>query len=148
MLQIATEGRVADTLDQKKVSELPIPQRDVYALPKLSSGATFIPGAANSTKLTNSPVVTVNGNRHRGNNYVLDGAMNSNSNNSGEPAIVPSIESIEEAQVQTNNFSSEFGRGNGAVINLRTKSGTNQFHGRLWEFHRNAAINARNFFCD
>jgi hypothetical protein len=147
-LQIATEGRVADTLDQKKVSELPIPQRDVYALPKLSSGATFIPGAANSTKLTNSPVVTVNGNRYRGNNYVLDGAMNSNSNNSGEPAIVPSIESIEEAQVQTNNFSSEFGRGNGAVINLRTKSGTNQFHGRLWEFHRNAAINARNFFCD
>jgi hypothetical protein len=145
-LQIATEGRVADTLDQKKVSELPIPQRDVYALPKLSSGATFIPGAANSTKLTNSPVVTVNGNRYRGNNYVLDGAMNSNSNNSGEPAIVPSIESIEEAQIQTNNFSSEFGRGNGAVINLRTKSGTNQFHGRLWEFHRNAALNARNFF--
>jgi hypothetical protein len=146
MLQIATEGRVADTLDQKKVSELPIPQRDVYALPKLSSGATFIPGAANSTKLTNSPVVTVNGNRYRGNNYVLDGAMNSNSNNSGEPAIVPSIESIEEAQVQTNNFSSEFGRDNGAVINLQTKSGTNQFHGRLWEFHRNAALNARNFF--
>jgi hypothetical protein len=145
-LQIATEGRVADTLDQKKVSELPIPQRDVYALPKLSAGATFIPGAANSTKLTNSPVVTVNGNRYRGNNYVLDGAMNSNSNNSGEPAIVPSIEAIEEVQVQTNNFSSEFGRGNGAVINLRTKSGTNQFHGRVWEFHRNAALNARNFF--
>jgi hypothetical protein len=145
-LQIATEGRVADALDQRKVSELPIPQRDVYALPKLSAGATFIPGAANSTKLTNSPVVTVNGNRYRGNNYVLDGAMNSNSNNSGEPAIVPSIEAIEEVQVQTNNFSSEFGRGNGAVINLRTKSGTNQFHGRLWEFHRNAALNARNFF--
>ncbi len=145
-LQISTEGRVADALDQRKVSELPIPQRDVYALPKLSAGATFIPGAANSTKLTNSPVVTVNGNRYRGNNYVLDGAMNSNSNNSGEPAIVPSIEAIEEVQVQTNNFSSEFGRGNGAVINLRTKSGTNQFHGRLWEFHRNAALNSRNFF--
>jgi len=145
-LQISTEGRVADALDQRKVSELPIPQRDVYALPKLSAGATFIPGAANSTKLTNSPVVTVNGNRYRGNNYVLDGAMNSNSNNSGEPAIVPSIEAIEEVQVQTNNFSSEFGRGNGAVINLRTKSGTNALHGRLWEFHRNAALNARNFF--
>lgn len=145
-LQIATEGRVSDALDQRKVSELPIPQRDVFALTKLSAGATFIAGAANSTKLTNSPVVTVNGNRYRGNNYVLDGAMNSNSNNSGEPAIVPSIEAIEEVQVQTSNFSSEFGRGNGAVINLRTKTGTNQFHGRLWEFHRNAALNARNFF--
>ena len=145
-LQIATEGRVSDALDQRRVSELPIPQRDVFALTKLSAGATLIPGAANSTKLTSSPVVTVNGNRYRGNNYVLDGAMNSNSNNSGEPAIVPSIETVEEVQVQTNNFSSEFGRGNGAVINLRTKSGTNQFHGRLWEFHRNAALNARNFF--
>lgn len=145
-LQIATEGRVSDTLSQQKVSELPIPQRDVFALTKLSAGASFVPSAANSTKLTNSPVVTVNGNRFRGNNYVLDGAMNSNSNNSGEPAIVPSLEAIEEVQVQTNNFSSEFGRGNGAVINLRTKTGTNQFHGRLWEFHRNAALNARNFF--
>ena len=145
-VQIATEGRVSDSLDQRKVSELPIPQRDVFALTKLSAGATFIPGTANSTKLTSSPVVTVNGNRYRGNNYVLDGAMNSNSNNSGEPAIVPSIEAIEEVQIQTNNFSSEFGRGNGAVISLRTKTGTNQFHGRLWEFHRNAALNARNFF--
>lgn len=145
-LQIATEGRVSDTLSKQKVSELPIPQRDVFALTKLSAGASFVPSAANSTKLSSSPVVTVNGNRYRGNNYVLDGAMNSNSNNSGEPAIVPSIESIEEVQIQTNNFSSEFGRGNGAVINLRTKTGTNQFHGRLWEFHRNAALNARNFF--
>ncbi len=145
-VQIATEGRVSDSLDQRKVSELPIPQRDVFALTKLSAGATFIPGTASSTKLTSSPVVTVNGNRYRGNNYVLDGAMNSNSNNSGEPAIVPSIEAIEEVQVQTNNFSSEFGRGNGAVISLRTKTGTNQFHGRWWEFHRNAALNARNFF--
>ncbi len=145
-LQIATEGRVSDALNQQKVSELPIPQRDVFALTKLSAGATFIPGAASSTKLTSSPVVTVNGNRYRGNNYVLDGAMNSNSNNSGEPAIVPSIETVEEVQIQTNNFSSEFGRGNGAVINLRTKTGTNEFHGRLWEFHRNAALNARNFF--
>ncbi|HKX31368.1 MAG TPA: TonB-dependent receptor [Blastocatellia bacterium] len=145
-LQVATEGRVADTLDQKKISELPIPQRDVFALPKLSAAATIIPGAANSTKLTSSPIITVNGNRYRGNNYVLDGAMNSNSNNSGEPAIVPSLETIEEVQVQTSNFSSEFGRGNGAVINLRTKSGTNQFHGSLWEFHRNAALNNRNHF--
>jgi hypothetical protein len=75
MLQVATEGRVADTLDQRKISELPIPQRDVFALPKLSAGATFIPGAANSTKLSSSPVVTVNGNRYRGNNYVLDGMI-------------------------------------------------------------------------
>ncbi len=143
---ISTEARLFDALDQKSISNLPLPQRDIFLLPKLSAGATFIPGAASSTKLSNSPVITVNGNRYRGNNYVLDGAMNTNPNNTGEPALVPSVEAVQEVQVQTLNFSSEFGRGNGAVINIQTKSGTNQFHGRLWEFHRNAAANARNFF--
>src|SRR6267142_113454 len=143
---VSREGRLADTITQRSVTELPLPQRDIFLLPKLSSGATAIPGAANSTKLSNSPVITVNGNRYRGNNYVLDGSMNTNPNNTGEPAIVPNCESIEEAQVQTSNFSAEFGRGNGAVINLRTKSGTNQLHGKFWEYHRDAALNARNFF--
>ncbi|MBX5478544.1 MAG: TonB-dependent receptor [Pyrinomonas methylaliphatogenes] len=144
--QVSTEGRVADTFTQRQATELPLAQRDVFLLPKLSAGATAIPGAANSTKLTNSPVITVNGNRYRGNNYVLDGAMNTNPNNTGEPAIVPSLEAVEEVQVQTSNFSAEFGRGNGSVINIRTRSGTNEFHGRLWHYHRNAALNARNFF--
>jgi hypothetical protein len=143
---VATEGRLSDTFVQSEITNLPLPQRDVFLLPKLSAGATAIPGAASSTKLSNSPIITVNGNRYRGNNYVLDGAINTNPNNTGEPSIVPSLESLEEVQVQTGNFSSEFGRGNGAVINLRTKSGTNQFHGKLWEYHRNAALNARNFF--
>jgi len=143
---VSNEARLSDTFTRQAVVELPLPQRDVFALTKLSAGATAIPGAANSTKLTNSPVVTVNGNRYRGNNYVLDGAVNVNANNTGEPAIVPSVEVIEEVQVQTNNFSAEFGRGNGSVINMRTKSGTNELRGQLWEYHRNAALNARNFF--
>jgi Carboxypeptidase regulatory-like domain/TonB dependent receptor len=145
-LPVSTEGRLSDTFEQRTIRSLPLPQRDVFLLPKLSAGATFIPGVANATKLTSSPVITVNGNRYRGNNYVLDGAMNTNPNNSGEPAIVPNLESIEEVQVQTSNFSSEFGRGNGAVVNIRTKSGTNDFHGRAWEYHRNASLNSRNYF--
>jgi hypothetical protein len=91
-------------------------------------------------------VVTVNGNRYRGNNFVLDGSMDTNPNNTGEPAIVPTLESVEEVQVQTGNFSAEFGRGNGSVVNLRTKSGTNDFHGKVWEYLRNADANARNYF--
>ncbi len=142
----ATEGRLADNFGRAEIQALPLPQRDIFLLPKLSAGATFIPGAANSTKLSSSPVITVNGNRYRGNNYVLDGSMNSNPNNSGEPAIVPSLEAVEEVQVQTVNFASEFGRGNGAVINIQTRSGTNAFRGRVWEYHRNDALNARNYF--
>jgi len=143
---VSSEARVSDTFPRMAVTELPLPQRDVFALSKLSAGAAAIPGAANSTKLTNSPVVTVNGNRYRGNNYVLDGALNVNANNTGEPAIVPSVEVIEEVQVQTSNFSAEFGRGNGSVVNMRTKSGTNELRGQVWEYTRNAALNARNFF--
>jgi hypothetical protein len=143
---VSTEGRLSDTFEKKQISDLPLRQRDVFSLPSLSAGATAIPGAANSTKLTNSPVVTVNGNRYRGNNYVLDGSMDTNPNNTGEPAIVPSLESVEEVQVQTGNFSSEFGRGNASVVNIRTKSGTNEFHGRAWEYSRNTIANARNYF--
>ena len=143
---VSTEARLADNFAGREINSLPLPQRDVFLLPKLSAGATAIAGSANSTKLTNSPVVTVNGNRYRGNNYVLDGAINTNPNNTGEPTLVPALESLEEAQVQTSNFSSEYGRGNGAVVNLRTKSGTNDLHGRVWEYHRNGGLNARNFF--
>ncbi len=144
--QVSSEARISDNFTRQAISELPLPQRDVFALSKLSAGATAIPGAANSTKLTNSPVITVNGNRYRGNNYVLDGALNVNANNTGEPMIVPSVEVIEEIQVQTNNFSAEFGRGNGSVVNMRTKSGTNDLRGQIWNYHRNASLNARNFF--
>lgn len=146
IIPVATEARLGDAFAARQIASLPMPGRDIFLLPKLSAGATVIPGAANSTKLFNSPVITVNGNRYRGNNYVLDGAVNVNPNNTGEPGIVPSLESIEEAQIQTGNFSGEYGRGNGSVVNLRTKSGTNDLHGRLWEYTRNSALNARNFF--
>lgn len=142
----STEARLTDTFSRAEIQDLPLPQRDVFLLPKLSAGATVIPGAANSTKLSSSPVVTVNGNRYRGNNYVLDGAMNTNPNNSGEPAIVPSVEAIEEIQVQTLNFASEFGRGNGSVVNIQTRGGTNELRGRAWELHRQDALNARPYF--
>ena len=143
---VSREGRLADTFGRSEVQNLPLPQRDVFLLPRLSAGAAFIPGAANSTKLTSSPVIAVNGNRYRGNNYVLDGAMNTNPNNTGEPAIVPTLEAVEEVQVQTLNFAAEFGRGNGAVINVQTRSGTNAWRGRLWEYFRSDALNARNHF--
>jgi hypothetical protein len=143
---VSREGRLSDTFGRTEVQNLPLPQRDVFLLPRMSAGAAFIPGAANSTKLSSSPVIAVNGNRYRGNNYVLDGAMNTNPNNTGEPAIVPSLEAVEEVQVQTLNFAAEFGRGNGAVINVQTRSGTNQIRGRAWEYFRSDALNARNHF--
>ena len=143
---VKSEARLSENFSQSLLIELPVPQRDVFGVLKLNAGATAIPGAASSTRMANSPVITVNGNRYRGNEYVLDGAINVNPNNTGEPAIVPTLDSVEEVQVQTGNFSGEFGRGNGSVVNMRTKSGTNEIHGRIWSYHRNTALNARNFF--
>jgi len=145
---VSSDARLSDTVSKQQIADLPLPTRDVLGLTSLSAGAATIPGTAFSFKLTPSPSVTVNGNRFRGNNYVLDGSMDTDTINTGEPAIVPSLESIEEVQIQTGNFSSEYGRGNGSVVNIRTKSGTNQFRGRAWEYARNAAFNATNFFAD
>ena len=61
-------------------------------------------------------------------------------------AYRPSIDLIEEFKVQTSTYSAEFGRNSGAVVNVTTKSGTNELHGSAWEFHRNAGLNAKNFF--
>jgi len=143
---VSTDGRLSDTLEKNQITGLPIPGRDVFYLTSLSAGASNVPGASASGKLTNSPAVTVNGNRFRGNDYVLDGALDEYILEEGTPSIVPSLESIEEVQVQTDNFSSEYGRGNGSVVNIRTRSGTNAFHGRVWEYHKNAAFNAANRF--
>jgi hypothetical protein len=121
---VSTDGRLSDTLGRNQITGLPIPGRDVFFLTSLSAGATNVPGASASGKLTNSPAVTVNGNRFRGNNYVLDGALDTYILEEGTPAIVPSLDSIEEVQIQTDNFSSEYGRGNGSVVNIRTRSGT------------------------
>ena len=143
---VSSDGRLSDTLEKNQITGLPIPSRDVFFLTSLSAGATNIPGASTSSKLTNSPAVTVNGNRFRGDDYVLDGSLDLFLVEEGTPAIVPSLDSIEEVQVQTDNFSSEYGRGNGTVVNIRTRSGTNSYHGRVWEYQKNAAFNAANRF--
>lgn len=74
--------------------------------------------------------------------------MDNNDYFGGAAAQIPSIDSIQEFEVQTNTFAAEYGRNSGSVVNLVTKSGTNQLHGSLYEFFRNDVLDARNFFND
>src|SRR5262245_15726983 len=92
----------------------------------------------------------VNGLRNTVNNFLLDGVDNNaygTSNQSFSSQVVQvSPDAIAEFKVQTNTYSAEFGRSGGAVINASYRSGTNQFHGNLWEYHRNTVLNAVGFF--
>jgi hypothetical protein len=95
-------------------------------------------------------VLNVNGNRTFNNVFLLDGVDNISYSNSfrGEnvQTVQPSIEALQEFKIQTNAYSAEFGRSSGAVVNAVIKSGTNGVHGSLYEFLRNDALDANNFF--
>jgi outer membrane receptor for ferrienterochelin and colicin len=89
----------------------------------------------------------INGARSTQNEFLLDGVPNTNSVSQG-PNIFPSPDSVQEFKVETNNLAAEYGRAAGGVFNVVTKSGTNQLHGTIWEFHRNEDVNANNFFAN
>ena len=86
------------------------------------------------------------GPRHEGTISGLDGTPNNNEWLGGTPLVYPSLDAVEEMQVQTLNYSAEYGRNNGAIVNIITKSGTNKFHGGIFYTGRNTALDARNFF--
>ena len=95
---------------------------------------------------------SANGVRPAQNNYLLDGIDNNTSNVdflSGVAYIVkPPVDAVDEIKILTSSFSAEYGRAGGAVLNTTLKSGTNQLHGSVWEFHRNDALNATDFFAN
>ncbi len=126
---------------------LPLNGRNYAQLALL--GAGVVPSEPGS-RVETSYGFSSNGARALQNNYLLDGVDN-NSNLgdvlTGQAYVIqPSVDAIEEFKVQTNAYSAEFGRGNGAILNAIIKSGTNSFHGDVYEFFRNDALDGRNAF--
>ena len=142
-------SELGQVVDNKRMANLPLNGRNFAQLALLTAGtAPSEPGARDEGGFGFS----ANGARSLQNNFLLDGVDN-NSNlpdllNETNYVIQPSVEAIEEFKVQTNAYSAEFGRGNGAIINATIKSGTNQFHGSAYEFLRNEKLDAKNFFDD
>ncbi|HXT64871.1 MAG TPA: carboxypeptidase regulatory-like domain-containing protein [Pyrinomonadaceae bacterium] len=95
------------------------------------------------TDFANGVGISANGNRGRSNNFQIDGQDNNDNSVAGPSLSITNAEAIGDFQVITNSFSAEFGRNSGAQINVVTRSGTNEFHGALFEFHQNSALNAR-----
>jgi outer membrane receptor protein involved in Fe transport len=138
--QNASQGEV---IDERRVQDLPLDGRDYVQLALLSEGAIQPIGTGPRGGFSTGGI------RASQNNYMLDGMDNNDidlvrSRTYG--AVRPSIDAIKEFKVQTNTYSAEFGRAAGGVLNVVTKSGTNQFHGSLFEFHRNDNLDARDFF--
>src|SRR5580698_9585797 len=134
-------------VDKRQAETLPLNGRNYAQLALLGAGiAPSEPGS----RVETSYGFSSNGARSLQNNYLLDGIDN-NSNLgdvlTGQAYVIqPSIDAIQEFKVQTNAYSAEFGRGNGAILNAVLKSGTNSFHGDLYEFFRNDVLDARNAY--
>jgi len=141
---------LGDVVVAQQVEQLPLNGRRYTDLATLTTGVAKIAegpvnGASSPTNGNAGGSFAVNGTRGDQNNFILDGIDN-NSNDNGDVAIVSSVDAIAEFKVQTSNYSPEFGRSGGAVVNATTKSGSNQFHGSAWEFLRNDAFDARGYF--
>lgn len=145
---------LGEVVENRLVAQLPLNGRDFGKLVALVPGVTVeASGVAGTEKGFGQ--FNINGNRDRSNNYTLDGTDNNDPyfNNSalnqtgisGAPASLLPIDAIQEFNLQS-QFGAEYGRNSGSVINTLTKSGTNRFHGSLFEFLRNDVLDARNFF--
>jgi hypothetical protein len=139
-------SKVGEIIDNRKVEDLPLNGRDFAQLARLNPGVAVSGGGGGQQGGEgNVSGFSSNGQRSTSNNFLVDGVDNNNYF-AGEPAQLPSIDSIQEFEVQTNTFAAEYGRNSGSVVNLVTKSGTNQLHGSVYEFFRNDALDARNYF--
>ena len=146
--QLETEtSDLGQLVDNQRINALPLNGRNYAQLALLGAGvAPSEPGGRTETSYGFSS----NGARSLQNNFLLDGIDN-NANLgdvlSGSAYVVqPSVDAIAEFKVETNSYSAEFGRGNGAIMNAVIKSGTNKFHGDVFEFVRNEKFDAINYF--
>lgn len=141
------DASLRTVVDQRRVEDLPLNGRDPVQLMRLVAGVSLYNGSGLTSGTTYPGVVSVsvNGNRGNSTNYILDGGQN-NDHYSNAPNPMPNPDALQEFSVQTNNFSAEFGRNSGGIVNAVTKSGTNDFHGAAFWYLRNNNLNAANFF--
>ncbi|MPZ16946.1 MAG: hypothetical protein GEV06_03360 [Luteitalea sp.] len=138
---------LGQVIEEQAVTDLPLNGRNYLQLAKLATGVL---DSSRGDRAADGGSFVANGVRASLNNFVLDGVDNNSKivdiQNSSNVVIQPSVDAIQEFNVQTHNFSAEFGYSAGAVVNARIKSGTNAFHGTIFEFLRNDDLDARDFF--
>ena len=139
-------AEIRDVIARRQVANLPVKGRQFLDLAMLSPGVVRPPGGTRGDALQQAgSLVNILGQRSGHNLYLLDGAAitDEHFNNA---VIAPSIDAIEEINIEKTSYAPEFGGKSGAVINVVSRSGSNSFHGSLFEYLRNSALDARNFF--
>jgi Carboxypeptidase regulatory-like domain len=134
---------VGTTIERQKVTQLPLNGRNFLELTLFTPGV--VPGTSGSENSSRGGAINVNGLRESMNSFLLDGITNT-SIGVGTYVVTPPVDSVQEFRMETGVYDARFGANAGAQVNVVTKSGTNQFHGSLYEFLRNADLDARNFF--
>src|SRR5579863_3974283 len=148
LAQVNTESsELGGTITGKEVVQLQLNGRNFTQL------ITLVPGVSNQTGQDEGVVgpagsisYSVNGGRTEYNNWEVDGGDMLDNGSNFSLNVYPSVEAIEEVQVLTSNYGAQYGRNGSGTVEVETKSGTNRFHGSVWEFARNEAFNAHNYF--
>lgn len=141
-----TSGELSRVVDREQVENLAMNTRNYIHLTSVIPGVPLTGFDAIDQTITNSANVPVNGSRGDTNNVMVDGGFNLSKANNTQQSHSVGLDFIQELRIQTSNFSAEYGRQSGAAINVVTRAGTNRFRGSAFEFVRNEALDARNFF--
>ncbi len=136
---------ISEVVDSDRVKDLPLNGRNPLQLQYLVAGAGANTSGGGGGGQAESDVVSINGSRQNANNYTLDGADNEDPF-FNTPSVVPNPDALDQFSMKTSNYGAQEGRGSGAQMNAVTKSGTNQFHGVVFEYLRNSAMDARGYF--
>jgi hypothetical protein len=143
----ADSGEQSSLLTGQQITQLATNGRSIYNIVNLTTGASSLQMDFQvPTPVGGNASVSFNGNRMGHNIYLLDGGENLDRGGSGTFSVMPSLDSLSETQIQTSNYSAQYGLSSGATITTVVKSGTKDFHATLWEFLRNNDLDARNFF--
>ncbi len=142
-----TVTSLGKTVLEKEIADLPLNERNFFQLGLLQPGVVpLTPGLKEAGEpLRNGQAYAVNGQRPESNNFLIDGAANANGVDGGF-VLNPPVDAISEFRILTHSSNAEFGHSTGSTTNIITRSGSNQIHGALWEFLRNDAFDATNFF--
>ena len=140
-----TSHTLSGLIDDRRVVDLPLNGRNVIGLARILPGVLGVSAPQQVDDARGGPEMNVNGGRPNMNLFTFNGGyFNNPSRNTG--MNYPPPDAVEEVRILTHNFAAEYGHGGGMYVNMTTKSGTNQYHGSVYEFFRNDKLNANSFF--